>query len=181
MDESALPIDDDKYTCETCGRTWKNRAYLKQHQATCSLGKVTSFFICLFAFFYLSGYMWRLSVDFQVWADPDEPSDQVQVRKSDLWVSCGELWRQGQHLQPVRLHNDLCARFTSARLQDVANVEVQPLPLLHKGAKENGPAQESTAQLWLWGHGLHLLWLSSHCEQRASSKIHLAKALRSSA
>ena len=43
MDESALPIDDDKYTCETCGRTWKNRAYLKQHQATCSLGKVTSF------------------------------------------------------------------------------------------------------------------------------------------
>ena len=57
MDESALPNDDDKYTCETCGRTWKNRAYLKQHQATCSLGKVTSFFICLFAFFYLSGYM----------------------------------------------------------------------------------------------------------------------------
>ena len=43
MDESALPNDDEKYTCETCGRTWKNRAYLKQHQATCSLGKVTSF------------------------------------------------------------------------------------------------------------------------------------------
>ena len=43
MDESALPNDEEKYTCETCGRTWKNRAYLKQHQATCSLGKVTSF------------------------------------------------------------------------------------------------------------------------------------------
>ena len=50
MNESALPNDDDKYTCETCGRTWKNRAYLKQHQATCSLGKVTSFYLLKFYF-----------------------------------------------------------------------------------------------------------------------------------
>ena len=58
MDESALPNDDEKYTCETCGRTWKNRAYLKQHQATCSLGKVTCFlFAYKYAFIYLPGYM----------------------------------------------------------------------------------------------------------------------------
>ena len=64
MTESALPNDDEKYTCETCGRTWKNRAYLKQHQATCSLGKVTSFYLLKFYFPFLFA---RLHVKTVIW------------------------------------------------------------------------------------------------------------------